>query len=143
MWRIATLGAGLALGAATFGCVPPAPASLAQLQVRSSLDLACPANLLQLFNIGARTKAVTGCGRQLVYVETCHGERECAWVLDSPGAFGAAAVARAEPTSAPPLAPPPLTAAPPAATIWAPSTAAAAASTAPATSHRRVEDFGF
>jgi hypothetical protein len=50
-------------------------------------DLGCPANALQLHHIDRRTKAVLGCGRRLIYVESCESRglrRECTWMLDTP-----------------------------------------------------------
>lgn len=50
-------------------------------------DLGCPAQGLELYHVDRRTKAVVGCGRRLVYVESCESfgtKRECTWMLDSP-----------------------------------------------------------
>lgn len=69
-------------------CMPPAVrATLPELQTRAAFDLACPQNWLRLHHFGARAKGVSGCGRQLSYVEACElfdGERICSWEADGP-----------------------------------------------------------
>ena len=123
----------VALGA----CMGPVPATLPQLQTRAALDLNCPPSMLQLYHIGARTKGVAGCNRHLVYVESCQGERECAWVLDNPPAGGGWVTAPAQPTTAFAPAPPaPLTAEPATPPPWTPPPAASS-------SGLRPPDFGF
>ena len=70
------------------GCAPPtARASLTALQARASFDLACPQPWLRLVHFDGRAKGVTGCGRQLSYVEACElldGELVCTWEADGP-----------------------------------------------------------
>src|SRR5512137_1862109 len=72
----------------SLSCAATAPgATLAQLQRRAVIDLACPNELLWLYHVDSRTKAVTGCGRRLLYVESCQdvrGEQACTWVMNSP-----------------------------------------------------------
>ena len=71
---------------AAFACATPQRANLAHLQYRAVFDLACPAQSLALYHIDERTKAVMGCGKQLVYVERCDqgAGNTCSWELDSP-----------------------------------------------------------
>jgi hypothetical protein len=80
----------LALVAAlsTSACAAPQRAALPQLQQRAVFDLGCPPQQLALYHIDARTKAVAGCGRQLVYLERCDSGAGdvCSWELDSPSA---------------------------------------------------------
>jgi hypothetical protein len=74
-------------------CTHAAPASLGLLQQRAVLDAGCPAQYLSLQHLDARTKLVTGCGVQLVYVESCEdarGETLCSWLLDAARADPAA-----------------------------------------------------
>lgn len=74
---------------ASLGCAGRQPASLSGLRYRATFDLTCPASELQLFHIDARTKAVAGCGRALVYVEQCAGgsdESVCSWLANTPPA---------------------------------------------------------
>ena len=69
------------------GCASGPRADLRSLQYRSMFDLGCPAQGLELYHVDRRTKAVVGCGRRLVYVESCESfgtKRECTWMLDSP-----------------------------------------------------------
>lgn len=69
------------------GCASGPRADLRALQYRSVFDLGCPAQSLQLYHVDRRTKVVAGCGRRLVYVESCDrygSRRECSWLLDSP-----------------------------------------------------------
>jgi hypothetical protein len=69
-------------------CVATAPgATLAKLQNRAVFDLGCPSNSLAVYHVDSRTKAVTGCGRRLLYVESCQqirGEHACTWVMNTP-----------------------------------------------------------
>lgn len=81
MMRLTTTMALLGL----VGCRPSAPgASYAQLHQRASFDLRC--SELSLRHLDARTKIVSGCGAELVYVEECQrirGTESCAWRLES------------------------------------------------------------
>jgi hypothetical protein len=80
----------LILGAAScsLGCgASTAGASLAQLQNRAVFDLGCPGYQLSVYHVDSRTKAVTGCGRRLLYVESCQdirGAQACTWVMNTP-----------------------------------------------------------
>jgi hypothetical protein len=67
-------------------CVQPKRAQLPQLQQRAVFDLGCPAAQLYLVHVDERTKAVTGCGRRLIYLEDCDrgAGNQCSWRLDSP-----------------------------------------------------------
>jgi hypothetical protein len=50
-------------------------------------DLGCAQHQLMIYHVDQRTKAVAGCGRRLVYVESCQrirGSFACTWVLDTP-----------------------------------------------------------
>ena len=76
-----------AVALSSVGCASGPRANLRALQYRSVFDLGCPAQGLQLHHVDRRTKVVVGCGRRLVYVESCetHGlNKECTWMLDSP-----------------------------------------------------------
>ena len=76
----------LALGGA-LGCASAPGATVQQLQTRAVFDLGCPHHQLMLYHIDGRTKAVAGCGRRLVYVQSCQrirGQHECTWVLNTP-----------------------------------------------------------
>jgi hypothetical protein len=60
---------------------------MAQLQTRAVYDLGCPAPQVAVYHLDTRTKAAVGCGRRLLYVESCQrirGKHECTWVLDTP-----------------------------------------------------------
>jgi hypothetical protein len=60
---------------------------MTQLQTRATYDLGCPAPQIAVYHLDARTKAAVGCGRRLLYVESCQrirGKHACAWVLDTP-----------------------------------------------------------
>jgi hypothetical protein len=74
--------------ACSLSCAATAPgATIAQLQYRAVFDLGCPANMLVIYPVDGRAKAVTGCGRRLVYVESCQdirGELVCTWIMNSP-----------------------------------------------------------
>lgn len=75
----------LALGA--LGCGPARGATLRQLEQRAQLDMSCPSPMLRHYALDRRTEVVQGCGRQLVYVDSCQrigGEDRCTWLLDSP-----------------------------------------------------------
>ena len=78
----------LGAAASALGCAGTAPgATLAQLQNRAVFDLGCPGYQLGVYSVDSRTKAVTGCGRRLVYVESCQdirGEQACTWVMNTP-----------------------------------------------------------
>jgi hypothetical protein len=71
---------------ALLACAAPQRANLAYLQYRAVFDLGCPAQSLALYHIDERTKAVNGCGKQLVYIERCDqgAGNTCSWELDSP-----------------------------------------------------------
>ncbi len=77
-----------ALGLAVVACLPARRASTAELQARAIFDLGCPAQQMQMFPLGPRIRAVSGCGRRLVYIERCDpelaAEASCAWTLDTP-----------------------------------------------------------
>jgi hypothetical protein len=83
---IFTLSLAGALVAAS--CTPPTVrAPLPTLQARAAFDLACPQLWLRLVNFDDRSKGVTGCGRQLSYVESCElldGQMVCTWEADGP-----------------------------------------------------------
>ena len=77
----------LGLWAPFAGCGTRKPATLRQLEHRATFDLACPAGQLRLHHVDERTKAVTGCGRALVYVEQCDAtgeETRCSWLANTP-----------------------------------------------------------
>lgn len=78
----------IAIAAACAGCISSAKgASLPQLQRRAAIDLGCAPHGLQHFALDTRTTIVRGCGRQLVYVESCEsarGRHHCTWLADSP-----------------------------------------------------------
>ena len=86
-------------------------ATLPQLQLRSSFDLACPYTQLSLVHFDRRSKGVSGCGRQISYVEDCQqidGRLSCTWLMDSlPRAQGPA------PPNLSPIPAPTVPAAPP------------------------------
>ena len=73
------------------GC---AHASGDQLAHRASFDLNCAEKQLQVVELDARTRGVSGCGQKVTYVETCDGPRQnfgtkCTWALQfkrEPGA---------------------------------------------------------
>jgi hypothetical protein len=81
-----------AVGAALFlsgsGCLRTAPgATPGQLYQRAEIDLACPAPHLRHYDIDERARLVQGCGKQVVYVESCdpiRGAYRCTWLADSP-----------------------------------------------------------
>ena len=84
-------------------------------------DLGCPPEGLQLHHVDRRTKVVAGCGRRLVYVESCesHGtKKDCTWMVDSP-IFAQStwpqtmSVPVAAPVAAPAVAAPPIRRPPP------------------------------
>src|SRR5690606_30611394 len=74
------------------GCTmrPPrsaAGATLGQLYQRAQIDLGCAMPYLRDFPLDGRTRLVQGCGRQLIYVESCdpiRGAFQCTWLADSP-----------------------------------------------------------
>jgi hypothetical protein len=72
----------------SLSCVATGPgATLGQLQNRAVFDLGCPSQSLWVYHVDSRTKAVTGCGRRLLYVESCQdirGEQACTWVMNTP-----------------------------------------------------------
>lgn len=78
----------LALGAlGALGCGSGKGATLNQLQQRAQLDMSCPGHLLRHYPLDRRTEVVQGCGRQMIYVDSCQrisGEHRCTWMLDSP-----------------------------------------------------------
>lgn len=78
----------LGLATALAGCISPRRATVRELHHRAVFDLGCPAESVRVQRTGARTQAVVGCGRRLVYVERCdpalpHDEA-CGWQLDTP-----------------------------------------------------------
>ncbi len=82
--NLALLTAGLC---ASVGCFHQTrPATLVQLQRRAVFDLGCPNDQLLLYHLDNTTKAVAGCGRRLVYVESCGASSasNCSWRLDTP-----------------------------------------------------------
>lgn len=64
-------------------------ATVAQLKTRAAFDLACPAESLELHELDARTRGVTGCGKRATYVEHCkpcangYVGCECTWVMNT------------------------------------------------------------
>ena len=80
------LGATLVLSGS--GCLRTAPgATPAQLYQRAQIDLACPGSQLRHFELDSRARLVQGCGKQVVYVESCdpiRGAYRCTWLADSP-----------------------------------------------------------
>lgn len=81
------MGSVLVLGAAA-GCFRSAPgATQGQLYRRAEIDLACPAPQIRHFDLDHRARLVQGCGKQVVYVESCEpirGDFRCTWLADSP-----------------------------------------------------------
>ena len=102
----------LALGSALLvatGCTPvTVRAPLGALQARAAFDLACPQSWLRLVHFDGRAKGVSGCGRQLSYVEACElldGQLLCTWEADGPvNAITAPAPPIAPTAAAPPSA---------------------------------------
>jgi hypothetical protein len=85
-----------------------ATATSDQLRARAAFDMHCDGRSLQIVNLDARTRGVSGCGQQLTYVESCDGNRndfntECTWVVNANGSARAQA-----PLARPVTAPPPL-----------------------------------
>lgn len=80
------IGLVVALGAS--GCFRTATgATQGQLYRRAEIDLACPGPQLRHFDLDSRARLVQGCGKQLVYVESCEpirGDFRCTWLADSP-----------------------------------------------------------
>jgi hypothetical protein len=77
----------VALAVASSGCVSTHRADLRALGHRAVYDLGCPIQHLQVDHVDARTKAVGGCGRRLIYVEDCDrhdGSITCTWRVDTP-----------------------------------------------------------
>jgi hypothetical protein len=96
------LACALAVTLMSAACAHAPRASLGQLQQRAVLDAGCPAQWLALQHLDARTKVVTGCGVQLVYVESCEdarGQTLCSWLLDSARAAPGAARAPSPPVA--------------------------------------------
>lgn len=78
-------GAAATLGCSTAGCATVQRATVEQLQYRATFDLGCPGGQLWLYHIDSRTKAVTGCGQRLVYLEQCDSlAGACSWKIDTP-----------------------------------------------------------
>jgi hypothetical protein len=75
-----------ALPLLALACVPPTRAQLPRLQQRAVFDLGCAGEQLYVVHIDERTKAVSGCGRRLVYLEDCDrgAGNVCSWKLDTP-----------------------------------------------------------
>jgi hypothetical protein len=67
--------AALALG----GC----GATVQQLKTRASIDLQCAEPRLQLKEVDAGTREVTGCGKRAIYVEIFNNSRHPLWLLNS------------------------------------------------------------
>jgi len=68
-------------------CAGAPGATQQQLQSRAVFDLGCAQHQLVVYHVDQRTKAVAGCGRRLVYVESCQrirGKDACTWMLDTP-----------------------------------------------------------
>src|SRR5688572_16495703 len=83
-WQDVAPGGLLAL-AALLAC---GGATNEQLKARTAFDLNCPQDKIQITEIDVRTRGVTGCGKRVVYVESCDAPREsaaatCTWVLNS------------------------------------------------------------
>jgi hypothetical protein len=86
------------------GCRNAPGATYVQLHQRASFDLRC--NQLALRHLDERTKVVSGCGKEMVYVEECQrirGTDRCTWRLES-------APIATEPVAATRPAPPPVVA---------------------------------
>jgi hypothetical protein len=59
-----------------------------QLVDRASFDLDCPRSEIKTVTLDDRTRGVSGCGKQMTYVESCDrdnfGNKEnCTWVLNT------------------------------------------------------------
>lgn len=107
MWRrcgwltTATLALG---GVSALGCGAAPGASLRQLQQRAQIDMGCLGPYLTHYRLDDRTEVVQGCGRQLVYVESCQriaGEHRCTWMMNSPWLFAPGVVAAPVPAPSP------------------------------------------
>jgi hypothetical protein len=101
----------LCLAALLSACERPAPASAHQLRSRAAFELGCPPEQLELIRIDQTTGGVIGCGRRVVYVESCRGSQRCSWSFDReapPAGWGAWTPAPASPrVSSVPVAEPP------------------------------------
>ncbi len=58
------------------------PATADQLRARAAFELGCPPEYLALIRIDEPTGGVTGCGRRVLYVETCDRSGRCRWTYD-------------------------------------------------------------
>jgi hypothetical protein len=67
------------VGIISAGCA----ANLEQLKTRASIDLECQSSTLAIRSIDAATKAVSGCGKEAIYVEQFNDSRHPAWLLNS------------------------------------------------------------
>ncbi len=75
----------IAIAVSTGGCAATQRATLEQLGHRAAFDFGCPGGQLWLYHIDSRTKAVTGCGQRLVYLEHCDALANiCSWTIDTP-----------------------------------------------------------
>jgi hypothetical protein len=64
------------------GCARPEPATAQQLRARAGFELGCPAEELELVQLDRSTGGVIGCGRRVVYVESCSSGPSCTWSFD-------------------------------------------------------------
>ena len=58
----------------------------ASLKTRSTFDMACPSEALELTKINHRTFGVSGCGHRSTYLWTCQGyalHSDCTWVMNT------------------------------------------------------------
>jgi hypothetical protein len=75
-----SLGFIVALGAlALSGCTRPAPATAQSLHNRAGFELGCTD--LVLVRIDDKSAGVWGCGRRVIYQETC-ADGHCHWVME-------------------------------------------------------------
>jgi hypothetical protein len=68
--------------AAACACTRPEPATAQQLRARAAFELGCAPEALVLVRIDESTGGVAGCGRRVVYVESCREGRSCRWTYD-------------------------------------------------------------
>ena len=65
--------------AAVSGC----GATLERLQSRAALDFNCQPTAISAQEVDNLTRIAAGCGKQAIYVQTCRGKSNCAWLLNS------------------------------------------------------------